>query len=360
MPTRVLFVFVLPSGGVDTLNRMRIQALAGRNIEAHLLYFQSGSGLQNNAGNTVFYTGEPAQIGRILSEGHYSAIVVLSFFMQLSLFRELGFRGPIIFEIQGFGPEKVARDTLLAAAPFLGPYADAFLYPHTPHIGRILREGYPLKPMFAFNNPFDADSFRYRKNEGYPRPVLAWIGRLEANKNWRDFLAIAAKVMDVLPDSEAWMFSDPWLAEHGEHEKLAERVRALGIEGKVRQLHNVPHNRMAELYSQIGDSGGVLCMTSQTEGAPYAALEALSCRCPVLTTDSDGVRSSLLDGVTALYFDHGDIDGAAAKALRLMRDRKLRSALVRGGEKHVRENFTLEQYADHFARMLGDLGVSVC
>jgi hypothetical protein len=47
MPKRVLFVFVLPSGGVDTLNRMRIQALAGRNIDSHLLYFQSGSGAQN-------------------------------------------------------------------------------------------------------------------------------------------------------------------------------------------------------------------------------------------------------------------------------------------------------------------------
>lgn len=34
MPKRVLFVFVLPSGRVDTLNRMRIQALAGRKYSA--------------------------------------------------------------------------------------------------------------------------------------------------------------------------------------------------------------------------------------------------------------------------------------------------------------------------------------
>ncbi|RUS44632.1 glycosyltransferase family 4 protein [Cohnella sp. AR92] len=357
---KVLFVFVLPSGGVDTLNRMRVKALAGKGIDAHLLYFQSGSGASNNEGLTVFYTSNPESLRSILHKENYSAIVVVSFFLELSLFRQLGYKGPLIFEIQGFGPQPVAREALTGAKPYLDSHADAILFPHTPHIGEILLEHYPHKRRYAFHNPFDASQFHYRQITDYPRPVMAWIGRLDPNKNWSDFLIIAAKVLPSVPNLEVWMFSDPWLAEAGEQEKMQTKLNVLGLTGRVYQVHHIPHAKMADFYSVIGDSGGVLCMTSKAEGAPYAALEALICRCPVVTSDSDGVRSSLIDGVTALYYDHGDTDGASRQAIRLMTDKKLRQALVRRGENHVRDNFTLERYADHFTSMLKELGVENC
>lgn len=360
MTLRVLFVFALPSGGVDTLNRMRVKALAERGIEGHLLYFQSGSGARNNAGLTVHYTSDPVQIGELLRREAYDAIVVTSFFMQLGMFRGLGYTGPIVLEIQGFGPFEAARHTLLSAAPYINGRANAFLFPHTPHILRILQEGYPSIPRFAFNNPFDAEAFTYVPLKRLDRPVLAWVGRLEANKNWRDFVKIAAQVADAVPDLEIWMLSDPWLAEPGDREQFDAAIGTLGIGGRLKQLHQVPHRQMADIYSMIGDSGGALCMTSQSEGASYTALEALSCRCPVVTTDSDGVRTSLVDGKTALYFDHGDIAGAAALIVRVMRDDKLRNRLADKGQKRVREQFTLRQYADHFAAMLRSLGVNGC
>ncbi|MBB6732586.1 glycosyltransferase family 4 protein [Cohnella zeiphila] len=360
MAIKVLFVFILPSGGVDTLNRMRHKALARKGIEAHFLYFQSGSGAQNYADTTVFYAEDPEAIRSILNAGGYAAVVVLSFFGQVRLFRELGFAGPILFEIQGFGPMPQARETLLSAKPFLAPYVNAYLYPMTPHLRDILREGYPEAPHFAFNNPFDADTFHYQHMAPYPRPIAGWIGRLEPNKNWKDFLRIAARTAEDCPDLEVWMLSDPWLAMPGEQEEMRGMVASLGLERRLREFHHVPHHQMPNILSIIGDSGGVLCITSLSEGACYAAVEALSCHCPVVTSDSDGVRTSLIDEQTALYYEHGDVGGAAAQVARLMNDKDLRSRLIARGEEHVRQNFHPDLYAANFVQMLQSLGVPGC
>lgn len=357
---KVLFVFILPSGGVDTLNRTRVKALAARGIEGHLLYFQPGSGSGNISGIPVYYTKDPETIRGIFQQGDYAALVVVSFYYELELFRVLGFDRPIVFEIQGFGPPEQARQAMIEAAPYLNAYADALLYPHTPHIGAILNELYPHKRKFAFHNPFDAEAFAYRPDETHPRPILAWIGRLEDNKNWRDFLRIAARIAREEPSVELWMIEDPHLAVPGEREQLAALAAELGVADRIRPAHAVPHAAMPGVLSRIGNSGGLLIMTSKSEGAPYAALEALNCLCPVVTSDSGGVRSAIIDGATGLYYAHGDIEGAATAALSLMRDGVLRQRMIQHGLEHVRHTFSMSLYADHFADMLRELGVAPC
>ena len=117
---------------------------------------------------------------------------------------------------------------------------------------------------------------------------------------------------------------------------------------------------MPYYYDLIASSGGVLCMTSKSEGAPYVALEALSSGCPIVTSNSDGVSSAILDGTTGLYYSHGDISGAADRVMRLMTERKLRKSLVEAGKKHVRSEFSMENYAARFSGMLLTLGARQC
>ncbi|TFE27843.1 glycosyltransferase family 4 protein [Cohnella luojiensis] len=356
---RVLFVFILPSGGMDTLNRMRIKALRSVGIESCLLYFRRGSGSSNHSADTpVFYTTDHEEIRYILQFYSFDAIVLTSFFMQLELFRHLGFTKPIIFENQGFGPKEQAHQALVHAQPYLNAHADALLYPRTPHIEASFSALYPHKFHFSFSNPFDVDQFGYRPNPRVPVPILAWIGRLDDNKNWRDFLRLGSVVAQSVPNVALWVFSDPTLADPGEPAQLHAMTIELGLLSRVTQYHNIPHAQMADFLSQVGDSGGMLCMTSKTEGATaYAALEALSCRCPVVTTDSDGVREAIIDEVTGLYYQHGDIAGGTSQINRLISDVNLRKKLIRNGEKHVRNEFSMGKYANHFAVMLRYMGI---
>jgi glycosyltransferase involved in cell wall biosynthesis len=344
---------------MDTLNRMRVKALRSVGIESCLLYYRRGSGSANQSADTpVFYTTDPEEIRYILQYYSFDAIVLTSFFLQLELFRQLGFTKPIIFENQGFGPKEQAHQALIHAQPYLNAHADALLYPRTPHIEASFSELYPHKLHFSFSNPFDIDDFGYRPNPQVPIPILAWIGRLDDNKNWRDFLRLASLVANQVPNVAIWMFTDPELAEPGEPEQLQTMSTALGLLQRITHYQNIPHAQMADYLSQVGDSGGLLCMTSKTEGATaYAALEALSCRCPVVTTDSDGVRAAIIDEVTGLYYPHGDISGGASQINRLLTDVKLRKKLIRNGEKQIRNEFSMGKYANHFAVMLRYLGI---
>lgn len=363
---KVLFVFIVPSGGVNTLNRLRHQALLPAGIYSHFLYFREGSGSSDFApGIPVFYASEPPAVRHILDYYSFDCIVVTSFFLQMALFRQLGFAKPIIYEIQGFGSPEQARRNLSEAIPFVNEYADAILYPGTPVIGALLEELYPFKPKYSFANPFDPRAFDRSSFAYPPAPPLAysplvWIGRLEDNKNWRDFLLIGAEVIKRKPGVRLWMFSDPALAEPGEAEQLAIWTQGLGLGHYIFHHHNVANSLMPYYYDLIASSGGVLCMTSKSEGAPYVALEALSSGCPIVTSNSDGVSSAILDGTTGLYYSHGDISGAADRVMRLMTERKLRNSLVETGKKHVRSEFSMENYAARFSGMLLTLGARPC
>jgi len=362
----VLFVFIVPSGGVDTLNRLRYRALGAAGIRSHFLYFRPGSGSSGYAPNVpVFYASTPPEIRHILDHHPFDCVVVTSFFLQLALFRQIGYDKPLLFEIQGFGPPDHARTNLTSARPYIDAFANAILYPSTPYIGDLLEELLPLKRKFAFANPFDPGMydrrlFAHPPSKPLDYPPLVWIGRLEDNKNWRDFLRIGAEVVRRFPQVRLWMFSDPDLAEPGENEQLAQWTAALGLTYYIIHHGNVANALMPYYYDLIASSGGVVCMTSKAEGAPYVALEALSAGCPVVTSNSDGVASAILADRTGLYYRHGDIEGARDQIVRLLTDKKLRKSLVDEGQQHVRREFSMEKYASRFSDMLRSVGVGPC
>jgi glycosyltransferase involved in cell wall biosynthesis len=355
---RVLFMYIIPGGGVDTLNRQRCHALAKRGIECHCLYFHPGSGLQNiNAeGITTFITKEPNEIIGIVNHYQYQAIIVTSAYMEVRMLRLKGFGGRIIFENQGLGTLEWARHEMKSGSPHINAYADGLLLPRTPHLLELTKEFCPNKLTFSFNNPIDTDTFSYRKKDRLPYPVLAWFGRMEYNKNWRDFLFIGYHLVQEYPDMKLWMFHDHTLAQPGETEMFELTVKDLGLGDHVVLRSNVPHASIPEIFSAIGDSGGLVCSTSRVEGAGYVVYEAMSCRCPVLTTDSDGVKSAVVHNVTGKFYNHGDIDGAVLEALELMRDTGLRERIRMQARSLVENEFSVERYCINFFHMLQTVG----
>ncbi|PZD93272.1 glycosyltransferase family 1 protein [Paenibacillus sambharensis] len=349
---KVLFVYYVPSGGVDTLNRQRCRLLRQFGVHAECLYYGWGAGLQNPADFPVHVTKNDIAIKHILDSGNYDAIVVTTDHKSLQRLRLLGFGGKLILEIQGYGPKEVARQQLTDAMPVINAHASALLNPQTPHISALFQELYPHIPRFQFNNCFDAAQFTYRPGPKPGAPVIAWLGRIEDNKNWREFLHIGHQLSKVYGDLQMWMFEDPNLAIPAEREQFVQLVDSLGLSQRLTIRTNVPHAEMQYYFSRVGDSGGFLCSTSKVEGAPYAVLEAMSCRCPVLSTNSDGVSTSIYHNQTGKFYRLGDIAHAVREARELMEDMLLRERIRAGAEQHVRQGFAPAAYGSHFLGML--------
>ncbi|ANX12103.1 glycosyl transferase family 1 [Fictibacillus arsenicus] len=356
----ILFVFYIPSGGVETLNRQRCAALKKFNINCHCLYYEARRELVNHFDGPCFIGKDPKMIKNILDQGQYSAIVIVSDYKILPLFRRLGYKGKLIIEIQGLGAKDKAREFILAGRSEIKQHADALLNPKTPHIVQLLDNIFPEIPKFSFNNCFDTNQFGYQDVAKSSHPIVAWIGRIEDNKNWKEFLYIGQRLIQQFnPNIQLYMFEDPTLAVYKERIEFERLIVKLGLTKNLSILQNIPNTKMAEIFSRIGDSGGFLCSTSKVEGAPYSILEALSCKCPVLTTDSDGVKSSVIHNQTGKYYVLGNIDHAVTEAKELLNNLQLREYIRANGLIHVKSKFNPETYSQNFIGMLRSLGIGV-
>ncbi|MGG0409954.1 glycosyltransferase family 4 protein [Peribacillus simplex] len=355
----ILFVFYVPSGGVETLNRQRSAALKKFNINAHFLYYTKKRKHINDHNAPTFISNDDIEIKKILEDGKYSAVVVVSDFQALPRFRGMGFKGKMIIEIQGYGPKSVARAALTNAIPHVTAYADGFLNPKTPHIMQLLAELYPSIPKFSFNNCFDTDQFSYRSFPLVGGPKIAWIGRIEDNKNWKEFLQIGYQLIHQINSNiQLYMFEDPTIGNPKERIQFKNLITQLNLNKHLTLHSNVPNSEMAKYFSLVGDSGGFLCSTSKVEGAPYSLLEAMSCKCPVLTTDSDGVRSSIIHNQTGKYYTLGNISEAVQEANELMNNHKLREEIRVNALRHVKTHFNPDLYCQNFINMLRTLGIN--
>lgn len=353
---KLLFCYYLPSGGTETLNRQREKSLKLVNIESHFLYLLTGTGINNLLNSKVFVTNENIKIKKIIESENYDAIIVNSDAHLLRRIRTFGYKGPLIFESQGLGTKRDANKFLkYIAKENIDIFSDALLYPKTPHLQQLMKEIFPHKKQFSFHNCIDTDVFSYKSTSKPSHYIVGWVGRIEQNKNWNACLLIVKQLLLDFPDLQLWMFIDDTLTTPSEKRKFEYKLQQLYLKNNVKTYNNVPHAEMPNYYSTIANSGGFLLSTSVTEGFGYAALEALSCKCPVLTSNSDGVQSIVFHNVTGKIYSQGRLNQAVQEAKELILNKTLREKLTAQGAAFVKENFSLINYAKHFEAMLKEI-----
>lgn len=358
MRLRLLFAYYLPSGGMETLNRLRAEYLRRHGVDCHLLYFWKGEGLVNNTtGIPTFITNDDAEIKQLLIHGGYDAAFVSTDALTLARFRSLGFAGPLIFETQGLGSKEQARETLLGFATYLRSFASAILYPRTFHLHELFLGMFSDIAQFSFDNLLDTERFGYHPVPIHPNPIIGWIGRIEPNKNWRAYLQIGAELVRRGRDVHLWMFEDPTLNRPEEEAAFAAQVAELGLSDRIVRHFNVPNLVMSDYLSIIGDSGGFLASTSITEGFGYAVGEALLCRCPVVAADSDGVKAFIEHSLTGLLYPQHGISIAADLGEALLLDAAFRERIRTIGKHYATERFAPSLYVNNLLLMLRALGI---
>lgn len=352
---KVLFTFYVPSGGVETLNRLRCEALREVAIKGHLLYTSTGSGLQNISDIPTFISPTDPELFKLLQMFQYDAIIATSDYLMPQRIRNLNYTGPILFEAQGFGTMTAAKSTLTEGASILQANCQGVLMPPTPHLLQLIDEFCPSLSKFTFPNPLDTVKFCYQPGNVPLKPVIAWIGRLEMNKNWGLFLEIAKSLSKLKHNLEFWVFLDDMLSPKETLQLFWQKVHSYGLHDHIKIHKNAPHSAMPGYLSQVGDSGGFLLSTSVLEGFGYAVAEAIACRCPVLSTDSEGVRFFIRHNETGKFFDRDNEDDALQQALELMENLHLREHIRNRGAEYVLNFMSPQQYAADFRNMLLNL-----
>ncbi len=355
---KILFTFYVPSGGVETLNRLRCETLRKHGVEGHILYTSPGSGLQNITDTPTYVTNYDEDISQILAANQFDAAIVTSDYLMTERLRRLQFQGPVIFEAQGFGTMEQAHTLVQDSVTYLRSYCQAVLLPPTSHLIELFNHFCPWLRQFIFMNMVDTQIFRHREAELSLNPILGWVGRLEKNKNWVEFLNIASKLTQLIPSLQIRMLTDETLAAPQERQDFKDRVNTLNLVSRLQTISNVPHSQMPYQYSMIADSGGFLLSTSLVEGFGYAVGEAIACGCPVVSTDSDGVRAFIKHNQTGKFYSQGNIEQAVQESMDIMLNFPLRQQICEQGVRLIQEAFSPSAYASSFIQMMNALDVS--
>jgi glycosyltransferase involved in cell wall biosynthesis len=352
---KVLFVFSIHAGGMQTLNFERKLALSKKGLICHFLYFKKRPAIDTVKDNELFFTNDENEIRNLINQQQYDAIIVCVDYAFLKTLRKLGYKGRIIYDFQGIGSKAATENWLERSKTDVMNYADGILYPKTNFLDELMKEHFPNKKLFSFHNCIDTDLFDYVEVPKPKNTILGWVGRLDANKNWQEFLLAGASLQTMIPPLQLWLFHDPTVCTNTSLKAFSKWVKRLNLTHSLDIYENIPRTSMPKYYSLIAKSGGLLCSTSKQEGFGYAVIEAMCCRCPVLTTKSGGVESFVMHNVTGKYYEQGNMNNFVNEAYNMIQNLKSREEMINHAYELVRTNFTPKHYSQNFVQMLQNL-----
>ena len=131
--------------------------------------------------------------------------------------------------------------------------------------------------------------------------------------------------------------------------KIEELCREKGMEDEVRFLGK------QEMVEEILSISDLFVMPSETESFGLAALEAMACQVPVISSDSGGMPELNINGVTGFMSKVGDVKEMAKNALFILNDdavlAKFRvAALARAKEFDIHQ--IMPMYERYYQRII--------
>ena len=167
-----------------------------------------------------------------------------------------------------------------------------------------VNQSYTNVEIEVVRNAIDVERFTPPDGPAAGPPIVAFVGRTTSpEKDFPRFTRIARRLADR--GVRVWI-ADP-------HEASWDRFADKPVERfDVERWGRVPHADIPDFYRSVAASGGVVLMTSISEGFGNVAPEAAACGARVAAPDAIGLREAIVDGVTGRLFaaDASDDDVA--------------------------------------------------
>jgi colanic acid/amylovoran biosynthesis glycosyltransferase len=129
-------------------------------------------------------------------------------------------------------------------------------------------------------------------------------------------------------------------------------IADLNLEDHVQWLGRLPPEEVLRHVQQAD----VFLLSSLSEGISNAALEAMACGVPVVTTECGGMSEAVTDGVEGLVVPVRDAEAIAAALLKLASDSPMRQRMGKAARARVESEFRLNrqiaQWLELFRKVL--------
>lgn len=198
-------------------------------------------------------------------------------------------------------------------------------------------------------NFIDLDRFKRQKKEHFKRAIcpegeklLVHTSNFRKVKRVEDVIKIFFEVRKVIPAKLLLVGDGP------ERDRMERLCRELGTCDDTRFLGKL------DAVEEVLSVADLFLMPSEKESFGLAALEAMACEVPILTSNAGGIPELNVDGVTGFACEIGDIQDMKEKALYILDEKNLSTfkanALARAKEFDISE--ILPKYVAYYIKTI--------
>jgi N-acetyl-alpha-D-glucosaminyl L-malate synthase BshA len=173
--------------------------------------------------------------------------------------------------------------------------------------------------------------------------ILIHTSNFRKVKRTTDVIKIFAKVIERIP-SKLLMVGDG-----GERTECEQLARDLGVNENVRFLGK------QDAIEEILSVSDLFLMPSQSESFGLAALEAMACKVPVVSSNAGGLPELNVDGVTGFLKEVGDVDAMAESAIYILEDENRLKAFKENSLARAKEfdlSIILPVYENYYTEVI--------
>jgi len=282
--------------------------------------------------------------------------IVISYYLKASgliaLFSAKLFRLPVNFNVMSGAEEyQLLR---IGGKDYRFKIMEKFLLNLTKQFDSVTTTGTKTKEYLIRNGvgkdiievlPDSVDLDRFCPDPIGKKYDLVTVARFDPAKKLDNFLQIVAKVKAKKDDIKVALVGDGPLKN-----RLVTLSRELDIENNV---DFVGYKDNVEWYY---NSSMVFVLTSEREGFPMAALEAMGCGLPCVISNVGDVSDLAVDGHNAIVIDdYNDVERYVEGILRLLNDENLYNKISSNAHKTVQEQFSYENAKNVWNKILEKL-----
>ncbi len=247
---------------------------------------------------------------------HYAIPHAAVAYMAKQILKSQGINIPIITTLHGTDITLVGTDSSFAPVVEFSINESDGVTAVSEHLRQETMNTFKLKKdIKVIHNFIDFSRFRKTNKDHFRKAIapegekiLVHISNFRKVKRVEDVIHIFERVSKRIKSKLLLIGDGPerkYMEELCRSLHLCEEIRFLGKQEAVEELLAI-----ADLF----------VLPSENESFGLAALEAMACEVPVISSNAGGIPEVNIDGVTGYMCEVGDVDGMAARCIELLED----------------------------------------
>lgn len=287
---------------------------------------------------------------------HYAIPHATSAFLAKQILKCHGINIPVITTLHGTDITIVGKDASLAPVVTFSINESDGVTTVSEDLRKDTYEAFEIrKEIEVIPNFVDLERFKKQPKEHFKRIIcpndeklLVHTSNFRKVKRIEDIIQVFAKLKKQIPSKLLLVGDGP---ERGPMEQLS---RDMNLGEDVRFVGKL------DAIEEVLSVADLFLMPSEKESFGLAALEAMACEVPVISSNTGGLPELNVQGVTGFLSNVGDVDDMVKNALYILQDENLptfkANALARAQEFDITN--IVPMYERHYEKILEGMMVS--